>query len=201
MIKHNKKLNFSLFIFIIFSITAICFDNSKSYAQTEPQTIEAIEYEGNVEYKTAEEWLPLKEKGTDISGELMLKTNEDSTAKLQMPFDNLIKMYPSTIAKSTNSNFNLIHGEISTAISLSGRARLEIRVSNVKIIGQSGLFKVLYNQERDLGEVIVKNGLIEVYNTNENSKPIKLSGFYKISFEKGNIQKPTQASVIQYDWR
>ena len=53
MIKHNNKLNFSLLIFIIFSITAICFDNSKSYAQTELQTIESIEYEGNVEYKTA----------------------------------------------------------------------------------------------------------------------------------------------------
>ncbi len=198
MIKQNKYLTISLFIFIIFSVTTIY---SKSYAQTEPQAIKSIEYEGNVEYKTAEKWLPLKEKDTDISGELMLKTNEDSTANLQMSFDNIIKMYPSTTIKSNSSSINLIHGEITTAISIIGRKHLEIQVSNVKIIGQSGLFKVLYNQERDLGEIIVKNGLIEVYNTNEKGKPIKLSGFYKIMFEKGILQNPVQASVLQYDWR
>ena len=48
---------------------------------------------------------------------------------------------------------------------------------------------------------VVKNGIVEVKENSSNSRPIKVSGFYKITFEKGELANPRQASIIQYDWR
>ncbi|MBP5467720.1 MAG: hypothetical protein J6Z11_00580, partial [Candidatus Riflebacteria bacterium] len=61
--------------------------------------------------------------------------------------------------------------------------------------------KVIYDEKEDKGEGVVKNGIVEVKENSSNSRPIKVSGFYKITFEKGELANPRQASIIQYDWR
>jgi len=63
------------------------------------------------------------------------------------------------------------------------------------------LFKVIYDADKNKGEVVVKNGLVEVGKKRGGGRPVKVSGFYKVTFGEGDISTPTQASVIQYDWR
>ena len=138
---------------------------------------------------------------------------EESSLTVQLQKENQIKLYSSSEVLITppilenigttikKQNIELIRGELTSAISIDGRGLLFIQVSNITIVGQSGLFKVIYNDETDKGEVVVKNGLVEVNLNNSTEKPTKISGFYKVSFEKGELSNPTQASVIQYDWQ
>ena len=93
----------------------------------------------------------------------------------------------------------LVRGEVTVTIDLDGRDLLEIIAAGVTISGKSGLFKILYNQDKDYGEVVVKNGLVEV--KSQTDEPVKVSGFYKVVFSSRKVQQPVQASVIQYDWR
>ena len=50
----------------------------------------------------------------------------------------------------------------------------------------NGIYAYLAEKRLDLGS---------------SGKPVKLSGFYKVSFEKGELGSPSQASVIQYTWQ
>ncbi|MDD2998646.1 MAG: hypothetical protein PHV05_06250, partial [Candidatus Riflebacteria bacterium] len=95
----------------------------------------------------------------------------------------------------------LKRGELTAAVSLDGRGILVVESADVSVVGASGLFKVIYDEKKDRGEVVVKNGLVEVGKKRGGGKPIKVSGFYKVTFGGGDISTPTQASVIQYDWR
>lgn len=176
------------------------------------RTSNVSEYTGNVEFSINGNWLQLKDKikFEDATG---FKTSEDSSVTIQMYSDNQVKLYSSSefwVSSPEIEDFDgkikrqfvkLTNGEITAAISITGRGVLRIEVSNITIIGQSGLFKVLYNAKEDNGEVVVKNGLIEVKENGSGSRPIKLSGFYKATFEKGELNNPVQASIIQYDWR
>ena len=169
------------------------------------------EFLGTVEYRRKGDWASLN-KNMKFKEDYSFRTAEDSSLTVQMQFENQIKMYASSeitvnppILEANEPKINkqiieLTRGEITTAISIGGRGLVHIKTSNLSIIGQSGLFKVLYNDESDKGEVVVKNGLVEVSEIGSSGKPIKISGFYKITFEKGEVSNPTQASVIQYDW-
>ena len=128
-------------------------------------------------------------------GENQIKLYSNSESLVKHPeFDNLNAEVERQIIKLTN-------GEITAAVAIMNKGILNIEVSNINIVAFSGLFKVIYNAKEDKGEVIVKNGLVEVKEKNSNSKPTKLSGFYKVTVEKGRLNNPVQASVIQYDWR
>jgi hypothetical protein len=175
-------------------------------------TSNVSEFIGSVEFDTNGSWSQLKEKikFEDATG---FKTSEDSSVSIHMYSDNQVKLYSSSEfwvsppeiddsnEKIKRQFVKLTNGEITAAVSIMGRGILRIEVSNITIIGQSGLFKVLYNAKEDNGEVVVKNGLIEVKENGSGSRPIKLSGFYKATFEKGELNNPVQASIIQYDWR
>jgi hypothetical protein len=100
----------------------------------------------------------------------------------------------------TEQDIEFFKGEMTVAVSIEGRGIHHIKVGNITIIGKTGLFKVLYDNTKDKGEVVVKNGLIEV-SSSSSSRPVNISGFYKVTFEGGVVSKPTQASVIQYDWK
>ena len=170
------------------------------------------EFTGTVDYRTSSEWMSL-DKNVKFKEEHTFRTSEESSVTVVFQRENQIKLYSSTEAKVNppvieaneaeikKQVVEMARGEMTTAISIQGKGILNIQVSNLIIRGQSGLFKILYDDEKDKGEVVVKNGLVEVSVVGSDEKPTKLSGFYKVTFENGELDKPTQASVIQYDWR
>ena len=175
-------------------------------------TSNVTEYIGSVEFDTNGSWSQLKEN-LKFENDTSFKTSEDSSVTIKMCGDNQIKLYSKSefLVKPPELDYpnekvekqivKLTNGEITAAVSITGRGILNIEVSDITIIAQSGLFKVLYNAKEDKGEVVVKNGLVEVKENSSGSRPIKLSGFYKATFEKGKLNNPVQASVIQYDWK
>lgn len=171
------------------------------------------DFSGKVENRNIGTWDKLKEK-FEFDKEYTYKTGEESTVTVQMQLDNQVKLfplsemtvYPPTLHESENKIEKepvlLSRGEMTAAISLDGRGLLEIEVADVIVVGASGLFKVIYDAEKGKGEVVVKNGLVEVSKKRGGGdRPVKVSGFYKVTFGEGDISTPTQASVIQYDWR
>ena len=170
------------------------------------------DYDGSVEYDTHGIWTQLKDN-IKFEKDTCFKTSEDSSVTIQMHSDNLLKVYSSSEClvktpeydsskeKVGSQIIKLTKGEITVAVSISGRGIPQIKVSDITIFAKSGLFKVIYKDKEDKGDVVVKNGLVEVKENGSTSKPIKLSGFYKVTFEKGRLSSPVQASVIQYDWK
>lgn len=171
-----------------------------------------VEYSGKVQCRNLGAWDKLTEK-FDFDKEFSFKTGKEAAVSVKLQLDNQVKLaqesemtvYPPTLARKENKiekeKVKLKRGEITAAVSLDGRGILEIESNGILISGSSGLFKVIYNQKKEKGEVVVKNGLVEVSQKRGGGKPIKVSGFYKVTFGGGKISSPTQASVIQYDWR
>lgn len=170
------------------------------------------EITGKVEHRYIGTWEVLKGK-IEFDKEFTFKTSQESSVIVQMQLENQVKLaaksemtiMPPTLAAKENKVEKepviLKRGEITPAISLDGRGILTIEAADVLVVGASGLFKVIYDDEKDKGEVVVKNGLVEVSKKRGGGKPVKVSGFYKVTFGGGEISTPTQASVIQYDWR
>ncbi|MDN5278730.1 MAG: hypothetical protein PWR01_2695 [Clostridiales bacterium] len=171
-----------------------------------------VEYNGKVQVRSLGAWDKLAEK-MEFDAEHSFRTDPDSSVTIKLQLDNQVKLnadsemtvYPPTLAKRENKvekeTVKLKRGEITAVVSLDGRGILEIESSGVVVNGSSGLFKVIYDQKKDKGEVVVKNGLVEVSKKRGRGKPVKVSGFYKITFGGGEVSTPTQASVIQYNWR
>ena len=185
--------------------------NKKEQAREKLMYTSVSEFLGTVEYRRKSDWSPLS-KNLNFKEDYSFRTSEESSLTLQMQFDNQIKVYSSSevtvdppVLEKNEPKINkqlveLTRGELTAVISIGGRGLVHIRTSNIYIKAQSGLFKVIYNDEQDKGEVVVKNGLVEVSEEGSSNKPVKLSGFYKVTFEKGELSAPSQASVIQYDW-
>lgn len=174
---------------------------------------EVTESSGDIEFRKSDDWQTLP-SGLKFKEMLTFRTGEDSTVNIRMQLENEVKLYGETEAtvyvpafESEKSNkikdevVNLTRGEITGIVSIDGRGIMSVETSGVKIVGQSGLFKVKYNDDDGIGEVVVKNGLVEVSKKIGGGKPIKITGFYKVTFEGDEISNPTQASIIQYDWR
>lgn len=169
-----------------------------------------IEKVGNPEFRNAALWEPVKDN-MQFSEDCSFRTNESDSVTVQLQLNNLIKALGNTemivvkpfLAEKENKvekeAAELVRGEVTVTIDLDGRDLLEIIAAGVTISGKSGLFKILYNQDKDYGEVVVKNGLVEV--KSQTDEPVKVSGFYKVVFSSRKVQQPVQASVIQYDWR
>lgn len=170
------------------------------------------EFTGKVESRYIGAWEKVTGK-FDFDKEYSFKTSEESSVTLQLQLDNQIKLFqsseltvnPPVLAEKENKIEKepviLRRGELTAAISLDGRGLLEIECADISVVGSSGLFKVIYDEKKEKGEVVVKNGLVEVNKKRGGGKPVKVSGFYKVTFGGGELSSPTQASVIQYDWR
>lgn len=170
------------------------------------------DFSGKVEHRYIGTWDRLNEK-FEFDKEYTFKTADESTVTVQMQLDNQVKLFPGSemtisppvLAEVENKIEKeptiLRRGELTAAISLDGRGVLEIEVADVVVVGASGLFKVIFDEKKSKGEVVVKNGLVEVGKKRGGGRPVKVSGFYKVTFGEGEISTPTQASVIQYDWR
>lgn len=171
----------------------------------------AIDVAGKVEKRFMGIWEPLT-GDFEFDKEYSFKTGEGANVTIQMQLENQIKLFPSSeitvkkpiLAEKQNvvkqEPILLRNGQLTAAVSLTGKDSMLIEVANITVRGNSGLFKVIYNEEAEKGEVVVKNGLVEV-SQKSGGKPIKISGFYKVAFTQYELKSPTQASVIQYDWR
>lgn len=171
------------------------------------------EHDGTVEYRISGDWESLF-KDIKFNEPYSFRTSEESFLTVLMQLDNQAKLYGETEVTVNPPEFEnattnkvkkevieLIRGEITAIVSLEGRGVMSIETSSIRIVGQSGLFKVKYNDEEGTGEVVVKNGLVEVSKKDGSSKPVKITGFYKVTFDGDEISNPSQASIIQYDWR
>jgi hypothetical protein len=171
-----------------------------------------VKHSGQLQWRNLGIWNKFKEE-FEFDTRHSFRTEKDSTVTVKLQLDNQVKLaensemtiLPPELAKKENKIIKEIvelkRGELTAAISLDGRGILHIEVSGISVKGSSGLFKVIYDATEDKGEVVVKNGLVEVSKIRGSSKPQKVSGFYKITFSGSEISDPTQASVIQYDWR
>lgn len=169
-------------------------------------------FSGKVEYRNVDTWATLNEN-FEFDKKYTFKTDADSTVNIQMQLDNQVKLLPNTeitispptlaedVNKVEKEPVILRRGELTAAISFDGRRVLEIEVADIVVGGISGLFKVIFDEEKAKGEVVVKNGLVEVNKKLGGDRPIKVSGYYKVTFDKSEIKAPIQADVNQYDWR
>lgn len=163
-------------------------------------------------YNSSADW---KRVSNDFSfnKEQGFKTEKESFVVLGLPLENEIKVFPNSelvvLATEMDGRKNLVkrekafldHGEVTVCIALDGRDVLEIEAGGVVALGKCGLFKVLFNSENKVGEVVVKNGLVELYRKDEPQKRKILSAFNKIVFSNEKCELPQPASIIQYEWK
>ncbi|MBF0500906.1 MAG: FecR domain-containing protein [Candidatus Riflebacteria bacterium] len=176
-----------------------------------------IDARGTTLGRSIGEWEKIK-KGTVINGDYSFKTEKDGFLVVELQLKNQVKLAsvsemtvfkPELDDKENKVNKERVsvnRGEVTVAVSPDGRELLEVEANRVVALGASGLYKMLYNVNKGTGEVVVKNGLVEVFSRSGeaggfNGKRVKVSGFYKVTFQNGQISNPTQASIIQYDWR
>ncbi len=175
-------------------------------------SVSVAEVKGPVMGRSIGDWEKMS-TGFAFDDEFTFKADKSGQMSVKLQLDNVVKlasMSEMTVMKATlhekenrvvRESVKLSRGELTAAISLDGRDLLEIECGGIVAKGASGLFKVLYNQTKGMGEVVVKNGLVEVHSKKNASRRVKVSGFYKIVFDANQLGNPTQASVIQYDWR
>jgi ferric-dicitrate binding protein FerR (iron transport regulator) len=208
-------IGFVALVFIIIFINVMQRRSAELEFKKEREALmvsKVIKYSGNVKCRDLGVWDTLKKK-FDFDKEYSFKTEKKSSVEIQLQLENVLKLAEESemtvntpdLAKKENKiekeTAKLVSGELTVAIALDGRDLLEIEVGDVVVMGASGLFKIIYDRRKDQGEVVVKNGLVEVFPKRNPRKRIKVSGFYKVTFEGKQVKNPTQASVIQYDWR
>ena len=204
-----------VFACIIVAVAFAVFANHRSNARKAEEKREELKIssviakEGAPTYRTLGIWETIPDNAL-VKVECGYRTAENESVTVQLQLENQIKLLQNSemlvslpqIAtdedKVVSESLELVNGEITVIITLDGRDLLSIKVGDLVITGKSGLFKVIYNQDKEQGEVVVKNGLVEVTG---RGKTIKVTGFYKVTFDQRKLSKPTQASVIQYDWR
>lgn len=167
---------------------------------------------GKVVGKSLGDWESI-DKALTFHEEYTFKTEKEGFIVVELQRKNMLKLLPESemLVKPPELDpkenrvvkefAELNRGEVTVSIALDGRELLEVEAGGVVALGASGLYKVLYNNAKRTGEVVVKNGLVEVFSRRSPQKRVKVSGFYKVTFQDGQIANPTQASVIQYDWR
>jgi len=173
---------------------------------------QVISVKGKVLCRDIGIWEPTQEK-MKFSKAYSFKTEEKAMISVQLQLENVLKLSqnsemridPPKLEKKElkvkSEKATLKDGEMTVAIALDGRELLEIKVGKVSVKASSGLFKIIYDKRKDKGEVVVKNGVVSVKLARKKSGGKKVTGFYKIVFKGRKIGSPTQASVIQYDWR
>jgi hypothetical protein len=203
---------FMLFIFMWF-IKSRSEKRAFAEAREKLKISKVVKYSGSVKHRHIGLWLKLKKK-LEFSKDHSFKTEKKGSVSVQLQLENVLKLsedsemtvFTPVISKTENKiekeKAKLKRGELTVAIALDGRDLLEIETGGIIVSGASGLFKIIYDKKKNKGEVVVKNGLVKVYSKrSKKRKAVKVSGFYKVAFSGGVVKSPTQASVIQYDWR
>ena len=197
---------------LVFTIRSRAAKKAFDEAREKLYRVTVADASGDAQVRSIGDW-DRAQKGFSFEKEHTFKTNKGAVVAIEMAYKNQVKIASGSevviptpelhpIENKVVKEFATIrNGEVTAAISLDGREVLEIEAAGVVAMGASGLFKVLYNNTKGTGEVVVKNGLVEVFTRSNPTKRIKVSGFYKVTFQNGKVSNPTQASVIQYNWQ
>lgn len=205
---------FVIVVMIVFALIIRKRSAEQAYREARQKlyTNKVVEIKGTVKGRSLGDWERL-DPNFAFESEYTIKAEKAGYAAIQLQLENVLKVSGESILKVAQNTLDPVEnrvtaefaeletGEVTVAIALDGRDLLEVEAGGVITKGASGLFKVLYDRDKQTGEVVVKNGLVEVYAKKQPSKKVKVSGFYKVTFKRGEISNPTQASVIQYDWR
>lgn len=181
-------------------------------AREELLSAKVIVIKNDVKGRDLGKWEKVRKK-FEFSKPYSFKTGEKSSVSVQLQLENILKLAENSEMtvdipklekkeiKVKEESAELKNGELTVSIALDGRDLLDIKVGRVSVKASSGLFKIIYNSRKGKGEVVVKNGVVSVRPVRSKAKGTKVTGFYKIMFKGNKIGNPTQASVIQYDWR
>ncbi|MBF0543208.1 MAG: FecR domain-containing protein [Candidatus Riflebacteria bacterium] len=210
----------AIIIFFISMVMQRSAERANQAARAEFYKQKVLDAGGAAFFRSIGDWQPLK-KGMIFDTDHTFKTEKEGFIVIELQLKNQVKLAsnsemvvfkPSLHEKEnkvTKEKVKLTRGEVTVSISMEGRELLEVESSGVTSIGASGLYKMLYNEMKRTGEVVVKHGLVEVIGNqtetgsskNPATKRVKVSGFYKVTYANSQVSNPTQASVIQYDWR
>ncbi|MBF0410717.1 MAG: hypothetical protein HQM10_25455 [Candidatus Riflebacteria bacterium] len=202
-----------VFVFILMKKTA---EREYQAARAKLYEHKVSDFGGAAFCRSIGDWEPMK-KGMVFNTDYTFKTEKDGFITIALYMQNQVKLGSTSemvvFKPQLHEKENRVlkervvvnRGEITVSISMEGRDLLDVEAPGVVSIGASGLYKMIYNDVKRTGEVVVKHGLVEVLNkkgeAGGNQKRVKVSGFYKVTFANFEITNPTQASVIQYDWR
>lgn len=205
---------FALVVLVVFMVILQKRNAERAYQESRQRLFinKVVELKGTVKGRSLGDWERL-DPNYSFGSEFTFKTEKGGFVAIQLQLENILKLSEDSILRVGQNTLDKVDnrvaqeaaeletGEVTVAIALDGRDLLEVEAGGVVTRGASGLFKILYDREKQSGEVVVKNGLVEVYAKKRSTKKVKVSGFYKVTFKRGEISNPTQASVIQYDWR
>ena len=211
-----------LMVFILLLPIALIYDNyqKKSKLQNEINDkirCSVLNYEGEVEVQNDGKKVKSLNNYSFLDNHLF-KTDDKSNVKIKLSFGNTVKIYPNSELLAKPSIYNkdnlsnpdikeayidLKNGEITLEIDgiREGKGNLIIEISDFKIIGLSGLFKVIYNKELDKGKIIVKMGSVRTNKKDLKNNYIKVNAFQELTFEKGEVTDLRQTDFIQYNWK
>ena len=216
--KRNLIIGGAVLFCVILLLTFVHILRSKYQAEAIQKAREALKVaqvtsvKGKVTGRDIGPWDKTKAK-FHFSKDYSFKTGENGAVSIQLQLENVLKLAKNSEirvkvpelekkeVKIKKEAAELKYGELTVAIALDGRDLLEIKVGRVLVEASSGLFKIIYDERKEKGEVVVKNGVVTVKKVRSHSKGKKVTGFYKITFKGNKISNPTQASVIQYNWR
>lgn len=169
--------------------------------------IEVISVKGRASVEKVDEYQQLL-PGQVLTGSYVFQTEQGAKVELRLLNNNRISLLENTEIKiqpgpcMTNDNIEdvmtLINGKVLVNISINGRGSLCAKIGSTLFNPSSGTSKMIFEQEAGNGEVIVKNGLVEVLQTSE--EPFRISGFYKVDISGDHVSSPYQASIINYQW-
>lgn len=179
---------------------------------------------GRVMKRDLGDWEPVK-KGLVIEKEMTFKTEADGILIVHLNHGgvlageenpnvagNLLKLHPNSefvlqtpkLDEITNrvqaEEGRLTKGELTVEISQAGRELLRLIVGPATTRGLMGRYKLIYDNAKTNGEIVVKNGLVEVGKVSGGGKPVNVTGFYKIILKGDKVGNPEQAAVINYNW-
>jgi hypothetical protein len=211
----GAAVGFAVILFLVFLMIIRSRAAQREFQAAREQLLfsQVTQFSGSVFFSTFGDWEALVDEKYRFDKEYAFKTEKGGLLTIELQLKNTIKLasesevvvYPPTLEEKENKvkkeRVKVTRGDVSVMVGADGREILEIEAGGVFAIGASGLFKVIYNPQKNMGEIVVKNGLVEVYAGSNPSKKIKVSGFYKVTFKNGELSAPSQASIIQYDWR
>lgn len=195
-------------------------DPARTPPMEQPPLLKLLDEQACLLRKSGDTW-EVATKSLTLTSPTQVKTSGSGTVSLQLfspvangklePWGFTIFLHPETeveiqvldaspsMSVPSPLGINLLNGELTINRQISERTIL-FQAGTITVENLAGIQKVFYQSGKDAGEVVVKNGYAEVRSLKAPFPAEKVSGFYKVSLEKGTIGRLEQASIIEYEW-
>ncbi len=208
----NTTIKFRFILILFFFLALFFISNLDIKISPRKVFVQISSCSGGASFSNMGTWGPIK-PGMSFESEVIITTASGGQVSINLPWDNGLKIFPSseiritipTVASSAKgivkAKAQLLNGEVTVSIGVAGREKVEIEAGDVIVVGFSGLFKVIFDSTTMAGEVVVKNGLVECIDRIRSGRRQKISGFYKTLFSPRKIESPKAANILSYVWR